>query len=87
MQARGLHPEHTLPTRVGTALLPPRRRPWRFRRCPACRGVLPAGRLVQLDLGSQRRTSGSSRCRCPFCGYTASRAESTIVREARAGVR
>jgi hypothetical protein len=60
-------------------------RAWRFRQCPRCRAVLPAGELIQLAMGAQWNQRGTSRCKCPRCGYHAARSLFRVVREARKG--
>ena len=56
---------------------------WRFRMCPNCREVFPAGELRQLTYGSNWRDRGGSTCACPGCGHRAPRAQFRVVRDAR----
>ena len=58
-------------------------RAWRFRRCPACFDVFPAGQLRQLDYGGNWNGAGISRCACPGCGHRAQRYLFRVMRDAR----
>lgn len=45
--------------------------PYRYRRCPSCRGVFPAGELRPLRFGAGHwHSKGGSLRRCPKCGKT-----------------
>jgi hypothetical protein len=56
---------------------------WRFRRCPGCGEVMPAGKLVQVTFGPNWN-GGSSERRCPRCGFQGSTYQFRVVRERRA---
>jgi len=44
---------------------------YRYRRCPVCRKVMPAGELGIVNYhGSHWHDKGGSMRRCPGCGYT-----------------
>jgi hypothetical protein len=59
---------------------PNARRPWRFRRCPRCSAVHPAGEFVAVRYGPNW-TDGRISRRCPGCGHVAPTYKFQIVRE------
>lgn len=59
---------------------------WRYRRCPACRLVMPASRLETLDLGARWGFQQPARRRCPSCGHTGTTSQFTVVREVHTAV-
>lgn len=66
-----------------TSTAPRTREAWRFRRCPGCLEVFPAGKLRQLDYGANWQERGDSRCQCPYCGLRGQRSVFTVVRDER----
>ena len=53
---------------------------WRYRRCPWCRVVLPAGLFRCLDVGEHWRGPQARRA-CPRCGYVALTRAFPVIRE------
>ena len=53
---------------------------WRFRRCPECKTVAPAGDFTCVDFGAQWQAKGYARRRCPSCGHVAATRDFRIVR-------
>jgi len=53
---------------------------WRWRKCPACGVVLPAGQLIQVQYGSHW-VRGYSLRQCPQCGRRGRTSEFQVVRE------
>lgn len=61
---------------------------WRFRRCPRCRQVSPAGQLVALIYGPAWQHGTTLRaCPTPGCGYRGKTSDFPVVREARVASR
>ena len=54
---------------------------WRWRRCPNCTRVLPAGALIQVEYGSHWNRGGSSQRQCPQCGFLGYTYQFKVVRE------
>ena len=44
------------------------REPWRYRQCPSCQEVFPAGELKVVKIGSGWNSYGTMLRRCPVCG-------------------
>ena len=60
------------------------RKPWRWRQCPACRTVLPAGQFVWTwtdDYWEQPWTNGRHERMCPACCHQGRTADFAVVRE------
>ena len=55
-------------------------RVWRWRRCPGCRGVFPAGKLAPVNIGNPWG-NGVMKRRCPSCGVVRATAAFLVVRE------
>jgi hypothetical protein len=56
---------------------------WRFRQCPGCRRVMPAGELVTYWEGSYDEPWGCGDMRrvCPWWSYRGRTADFAVVRE------
>ena len=54
-------------------------KPWRFRQCPECLEVFPAGKLRMLGLGPYWATAGAAPRTCPACNYIGETNEFQIV--------
>lgn len=58
--------------------------PYRYRRCPQCRSVFPAGHLKVLRLGQGHwHSRGGSLRRCPFCDHVAFTQRFAVVGDRR----
>ena len=60
--------------------MPPK--PYRYRECPDCSEVFPAGQLFNLYYGAKWR-KGYARQRCPECGYRGRTKDFCIVLDER----
>jgi len=54
--------------------------PYRYRRCPSCKIILPAGRFPVLRFGGGWGKGTQAR-RCPSCGFKGASYTFTVVRE------
>jgi len=57
---------------------------WRWRRCPSCRSVFPAGRFQPVRFAQPWTPRAEVLRRCPGCGYVASTWSFHVVRERHA---
>ena len=57
------------------------RRPWRFRRCPACATVRAASEYAVVTFGPSWSTHGVMLRRCPQCDWVDETRQFTVVRE------
>lgn len=57
---------------------------WRFRQCPACDAVVPAGELLPLKYRRPHwQQQGYSLRRCPVCSHVAQTQEFRVVEDRR----
>jgi len=59
-------------------------KPYRYRRCPQCRAVFPAGQLgvLRYGAGNWRKRGGALR-RCAECGHVAFTQDFGVVSDRR----
>ena len=58
-------------------------KPYRYRKCPDCSKVFPAGLLISLYYGAQWRKKGYAKRRCPECGYIGRTKDFRVVSDER----
>jgi len=78
------HSTTSAAARTPTSPAATRRQPWRYRRCPSCQRVYPAGSIKPMVFGSHWEQRGYSKRQCPGCGRTAPTYAFEVVRERRA---
>lgn len=56
---------------------------WRYRRCPHCGRIHPAGKLRPVEYGAHWNAKGYAERQCPSCGTVAPTMAFAVVRDLR----